>query len=64
MSVDLHHFIDGAPVAGSSGRFSPVFEPSTGAVRARVPLADDAEVDGAVCAAAAGVPGLGGHAGR
>jgi malonate-semialdehyde dehydrogenase (acetylating)/methylmalonate-semialdehyde dehydrogenase len=51
VTFDLHHFIGGAAVAGSSGRFSPVYQPSTGAVRARVPLADDAEVDQAVRAA-------------
>lgn len=56
MSFDLHHFIDGTAVAGSSGRFSPVFEPSTGTVRARLPLADEAEVDQAVQAAARAFP--------
>lgn len=57
MSFDLHHFIDGATVEGSSGNFSPVFDPSTGTIRARLPLADEAEVDRAVRSAAAAFPG-------
>ncbi|MFO1155446.1 MAG: CoA-acylating methylmalonate-semialdehyde dehydrogenase [Rhodospirillales bacterium] len=56
MTDPLHHFIDGAAVAGTSGRFAPVFDPATGAVRASVPLADAAEVDAAVRAAARALP--------
>ena len=51
MPKDLHHFIDGAPVAGTSGRFGEVFNPATGELAARVPLAGAAEVDAAVVAA-------------
>lgn len=56
MAVDLQHFVDGAPVSGRSGRVSPVFDPATGHVRAQVPLADAAEVDAAVAAAARAFP--------
>ncbi|MFF2486092.1 CoA-acylating methylmalonate-semialdehyde dehydrogenase [Microbacterium sp. NPDC058062] len=48
---ELTHFIDGAHVAGASGRFSDVFDPSTGAVQARVPLASVEEVQAAVTSA-------------
>lgn len=56
MTFDLHHFIDGAAVAGTSGRFTPVYEPASGAVRARLPIASIAEVDRAVRAADAAFP--------
>ena len=42
---DIHHFINGAAVPGTSGRFSDVFDPNTGKVQARVALASAAEVD-------------------
>jgi malonate-semialdehyde dehydrogenase (acetylating)/methylmalonate-semialdehyde dehydrogenase len=45
---DITHFIDGAAVAGASGRFGDVFNPNTGEAQARVPLASVAEVDKAV----------------
>jgi malonate-semialdehyde dehydrogenase (acetylating)/methylmalonate-semialdehyde dehydrogenase len=44
----LNHFIGGQAVAGTSGRFSDIFDPNTGAVQARVPLADVGELDAAV----------------
>jgi len=47
---DVHHWIDGQPVAGG-GRFLDVVNPSTGAVISRVPLGGAAEVDQAVAAA-------------
>ncbi|SMX24410.1 CoA-acylating methylmalonate-semialdehyde dehydrogenase [Boseongicola aestuarii] len=49
---ELSHFIDGARVDGTSGRFADVFNPATGEVQARVPLASKAEVDAAVARAA------------
>ncbi len=49
---DITHFIDGATVAGTSGRFGEVFNPNTGEVQARVALASAAEVDAAVASAA------------
>src|SRR5207302_5415470 len=48
---DITHFIDGAAVAGTSGRVSDVFNPNTGEVQARVALASQAEVGAAVASA-------------
>ena len=45
---DISHFIDGASVAGTSGRFGDVFNPNTGEIQARVALASAAELDAAV----------------
>ncbi len=45
---EITHFIDGASVAGTSGRYGDVFNPNTGEVQARVALATAAEVDAAV----------------
>jgi malonate-semialdehyde dehydrogenase (acetylating)/methylmalonate-semialdehyde dehydrogenase len=53
---EITHWINGKAVAGTSGRFSDVFNPSTGQVQARLPLATDAEVDTAIAAAAAAFP--------
>ncbi|MFD5090763.1 CoA-acylating methylmalonate-semialdehyde dehydrogenase [Amycolatopsis thailandensis] len=52
MSTELSHFVGGKPVPGTSGRFADVFDPSTGAVQARVPLASAAEVSDVVSDAA------------
>ncbi|ASR36685.1 methylmalonate-semialdehyde dehydrogenase (acylating) [Prauserella marina] len=52
MVTDLQHFIDGKPVPGTSGRFADVFDPSSGAVQARAPLASADEVANAVTTAA------------
>ena len=49
MSVrELTHFVGGQHVAGTSGRFADVFDPNTGEVQARVPLATRAEVEAAI----------------
>jgi malonate-semialdehyde dehydrogenase (acetylating)/methylmalonate-semialdehyde dehydrogenase len=48
---EISHFIDGASVAGTSGRYSDIFNPNTGEVQARVALASQAEVDKAVASA-------------
>jgi malonate-semialdehyde dehydrogenase (acetylating)/methylmalonate-semialdehyde dehydrogenase len=53
MTTEISHFIDGARVAGRSGRTADVFNPSTGEVAAHVPMASAAEVDDAVTVAAA-----------
>ncbi|WP_386682481.1 CoA-acylating methylmalonate-semialdehyde dehydrogenase [Loktanella sp. R86503] len=53
---DLTHYINGAHVAGTSGRFADVYNPATGEVQARVPLANAAEMDQAVQFAAAAQP--------
>lgn len=52
----ITHWISGARVEGSSGRSANVFHPASGRVQSRVPLANDAEVDKAVAAAAAAFP--------
>jgi hypothetical protein len=39
MARVLNHYIGGKTVAGTSGRFDDVFDPDTGAVQAKVPLA-------------------------
>ncbi|MBO6854893.1 MAG: aldehyde dehydrogenase family protein, partial [Marivivens sp.] len=49
---ELTHFINGKRVAGKSGRFSDVFNPATGEVQARVPLATPEELNAAVADAA------------
>ncbi|MQY31818.1 CoA-acylating methylmalonate-semialdehyde dehydrogenase [Nocardia aurantia] len=57
MVRELTHFIDGRGVAGTSGAFGDVYDPNTGQVQARVPLADSGEVAAAVANAAAAQPG-------
>ncbi|PTM82858.1 aldehyde dehydrogenase family protein, partial [Streptomyces sp. VMFN-G11Ma] len=47
----LHHWINGKPGEGSSGRFGPVTDPATGAVTTKVAFASVEEVDAAVAAA-------------
>ncbi len=49
---EIGHWINGALVAGRSGRFADVFNPATGEVQARVALANRAELDAAVADAA------------
>ena len=53
---ELEHFIGGKPVAGTSGRHGPVFDPARGVQTAAVPLASAAEVDAAVEAASEAAP--------
>ncbi|MEL6532195.1 MAG: CoA-acylating methylmalonate-semialdehyde dehydrogenase [Pseudomonadota bacterium] len=53
---EIGHWINGAHVAGTSGRSADVFNPATGEVQARVALASRAELDAAVAAAAAAQP--------
>jgi malonate-semialdehyde dehydrogenase (acetylating)/methylmalonate-semialdehyde dehydrogenase len=52
----LPHWIGGQSVASRSARHADVFNPATGAVIRRVPLADAGEVDAAVGAALAAWP--------
>ncbi len=47
----IHHWIDGAPVAGASGRTGPVYNPATGRQSGAVDLASVEEVDRGVQAA-------------
>ncbi|MGB5466340.1 MAG: CoA-acylating methylmalonate-semialdehyde dehydrogenase [Sedimenticolaceae bacterium] len=56
MSKTLTHFVNGAHVAGNGDRFGDVFNPATGEVAARVPLASAAETAAAIEAAAAAFP--------
>jgi len=57
MSINtLPHFISGQRAASSSPRTQDVFNPATGAVSARVALANAADVDTAVAAAQAAFP--------
>lgn len=53
----ISHVIGGSTVAGRSGRTGPVFDPAGGVQTKEVDLADPAEVDDAVAAAAAAYPG-------
>ena len=53
---ELTHFIDGKRVKGGSGRFADVYNPATGEVQAKAPLASKAEIDDAVAGAAAAQP--------
>ena len=48
----LSHFIHGKEVAGTSGRFGDVFNPATGQISGRLPLASPAEVTHAIDIAA------------
>jgi malonate-semialdehyde dehydrogenase (acetylating) / methylmalonate-semialdehyde dehydrogenase len=49
---DIPHFVNGAAVAGRSGRFGDVYDPNIGQVQAKVALASVDELDAAVQAAA------------
>ncbi|MBB3936480.1 CoA-acylating methylmalonate-semialdehyde dehydrogenase [Aureimonas phyllosphaerae] len=53
---EIGHFIDGARVAGTSGRFADVFNPATGQATARLSLASRDELQRAVDAARAAQP--------
>ncbi|MEK9143994.1 MAG: aldehyde dehydrogenase family protein, partial [Elusimicrobiota bacterium] len=56
MSEELRHFIGGKKVAGKSGRFGDVYDPTTGEVRARAPYASKAEVEEAIADSAKAFP--------
>jgi malonate-semialdehyde dehydrogenase (acetylating)/methylmalonate-semialdehyde dehydrogenase len=53
----LNHLINGAATAGSSSRTGPVFNPATGEQSADVNMANNADVNAAVTAAQAALPG-------
>ncbi|MFI5610442.1 CoA-acylating methylmalonate-semialdehyde dehydrogenase [Amycolatopsis sp. NPDC051903] len=57
MTDRISHWIDGKPFTGAAGRTGDVYDPATGEVRAKVDFAGPAEVDLAVAAAAAALPG-------
>jgi len=56
MICEIPHFIGGKRVAATGGRMSDVFDPSTGAVQARVPLASVDEVRAVIANAEAAQP--------
>ncbi len=56
MVRDLTHFIAGRHVKGTSGRFGDIYNPATGEVQARTPLATTAEMRSAVEAALRAFP--------
>src|SRR5690606_12050707 len=57
MSRLIPHFIGGKPVEATGGRAADVFDPSTGAVQAHVPLASADEVRAVIDDAEAAQPG-------
>ncbi len=57
MAKELTHYVHGKAVPGKSGRFSDVFNPATGELTAKLPLASAAEVDAAVQSAKTAFPG-------
>ena len=54
MVRELSHYVDGQRIDGTSGRFSDVYDPCTGVVQARLPLASADEVRNAVANAEKG----------
>ncbi|KQQ90144.1 CoA-acylating methylmalonate-semialdehyde dehydrogenase [Arthrobacter sp. Leaf137] len=56
MVRELSHYIGGSHAGGTSGRFGDVFDPCTGEVQARLPLAGRDDVQSAVAAAAQAQP--------
>ncbi len=56
---NIGHFINGAEVAGTSGRTSDVFNPATGEVQAKLATATASEVNDFVAKAAAAQPAWG-----
>jgi malonate-semialdehyde dehydrogenase (acetylating)/methylmalonate-semialdehyde dehydrogenase len=57
MTKELYHIIGGKPVKGKSGRFGDVFNPATGEIASKVPLASADEAGAAIAAAEAALPG-------
>ena len=58
MTEELTHFIGGKHVKCTSGRFADVYNPATGEVQAKCPLASADEVHAAVENAKAAQPGF------
>jgi len=52
----IEHFVGGKLVGGASGRTGPVYNPATGEIAARVPLASKEETAWAIAAARAAFP--------
>ncbi len=51
MTTQISHFIDGRRTVGQSTRTGDVFDPNTGQVQAKVPMASKADIDAAVASA-------------
>ncbi|MEO1561991.1 MAG: CoA-acylating methylmalonate-semialdehyde dehydrogenase [Pseudomonadota bacterium] len=56
---DISHYISGSRVEGTSGRTTDVFNPATGEVQGKCPLASKLEMDHAIEVAAAAQPAWG-----
>ncbi|MSO92632.1 MAG: CoA-acylating methylmalonate-semialdehyde dehydrogenase [Rhodospirillales bacterium] len=56
MTKELQHFVGGKKIKGASGRFGDVYNPATGEVTKKVPLASKGEVEAAIAAADAALP--------
>ncbi len=56
MAQELGHFINGEPIAGTSGRLHDVFNPTTGDVQRKVALASRAELTAAIDVAESAFP--------
>ena len=56
MSSEIKHYVTGAPVAGTSGRFGDVYNPATGEISGHVPLASRDEVNAVIDRARAAFP--------
>ncbi|MEM6411111.1 MAG: CoA-acylating methylmalonate-semialdehyde dehydrogenase [Pseudomonadota bacterium] len=54
---EIDHFISGEISRGASGRFGEIYDPNTGEVQGKVQLATEGDVDAAVDAAKAALPG-------
>jgi malonate-semialdehyde dehydrogenase (acetylating)/methylmalonate-semialdehyde dehydrogenase len=52
----LHHYVGGRKIAGASGRFGNVYDPTTGTVAARAPYASRADVESAIADALRAFP--------
>ena len=57
MTTELSHWTNGARVPGGSGRFADIYNPATGEVSSKVPLASTDEIDAAIAKAAEAQPG-------
>ena len=54
--TQLSHYVNGEHIAGTSGRFGDIFNPSKGVKISEVPLASQAEVEAAIAIAAEAFP--------
>ena len=59
MTREIPHFIDGRRTSGQSTRTTDVFDPNTGQVQAKAPMASSADVDAAVASAVEAQKGWG-----